>query len=114
MIVAADDRREAPARKPTPPPLTPWPQRITRPSTPQALAQGSSPGGPKAVGAPSQPGRAGVIVREMTFGGAVLRVEHDGSDVVIVLPDGTHLIGSLTEASRLAGELLLDEVRSRR
>ena len=51
--------------------------------------------------------RQGLIVREMVFGGVRLRIEHDGNEVVLVLPDGEHLIGSWREASQLAADLML-------
>jgi len=54
------------------------------------------------------------LVREIVFGGVVFRVEHDGPDVILLLPDGTHVLGSWKEASALAGGLLLDGVRAQR
>lgn len=54
------------------------------------------------------------MIREIVFGGVTIRIEHDGRDVVMILPDGTHLLGSWQEASALAGGLLLDAVRGQR
>jgi len=58
--------------------------------------------------------RRPIVVREIVFGGVTFRIEHDGHNVTVVLPDGTHVLGTWQEASALAAGLLLDGVRGQR
>ena len=36
--------------------------------------------------------RRPIVVREIVFGGVTFRIEHDGHNVTVVLPDGTHVL----------------------